>query len=444
MNLLGGGEVVKKHKIDAECKDPYSDEESMSEGDVDSDGVHLPHAPRHSGGGIGMILTPAIIRSGSDSLSNSNSNSNSNTSIGNILGEDPPNSVASAMKGPTAVDMIRSGSDISTIPTTVANANTPNAIANASASASANSVSMATSMSSVSPTAVMAGKLAGAMAFNGNGNGNGSSGVSISNAGNKTPQGQAPFPDTQISSPRSSSSSNSYRSPVPVLPVPYTYTSQHRWRSGRDPLHQRSGDSISRGGGWDRGRGERQEQELAEEGEAKHRPVAHDSCCACCGSGSSSSSSSCAYCGLSRVSAMCVSLCAPVCAPVLARWTFGRFEIESLCASVVYYWKVSVRNGTKCVGHLCSQYCGQENKPSNNSVSSSGAHSTYDRYSNNCLSSYGIYNTHLLLPALWTVLIPVELLQDFNELGIQVRALDGHHYYPYYISSSSSSRSSSF
>lgn len=165
--------------------------------------------------------------------------------------------------------------------------------------------------------------------------------------------------------------SSTPRSPVALLPTPYR--SQYRWRSGRDPLHQRSGDSISRGGlAVDTASGD------GGEGWAKPRATIGEPFCSRLGS--------------------CLTLgYVPGLCNCWLKWTFGRNELESIWGSCVHYYRMVLK------------YCdGYRAGPSKNDR---------EHYNNNggCLGNHGIYSTSLVLPALWTVLVPVELLQDFSD-----------------------------
>ena len=159
--------------------------------------------------------------------------------------------------------------------------------------------------------------------------------------------------------------SSSVRSPVAVLPTPYK--SQYRWRSGRDPLHQRSGDSISRG--------VHTVDDVSGDGEAwfKTRPAQSEPCCTRLGS----------WLTFGYVPGLC---------NCWLKWNFGRYELESLWSSVVYYYRLLLM--------FCEGF---------------GSRNDREHYNGSCLGNYGIYSTPLVLPALWTVLVPVELLQDFSD-----------------------------
>lgn len=148
------------------------------------------------------------------------------------------------------------------------------------------------------------------------------------------------------------------------------FKSPNRWRSGKDPLHQRSGDAVSRrlaqptssvGNFDDAESSVKFRQQTAE---SCHTRICNRFCCCC------------------------------------LRCPFGRNDLESLCGTISHFVKI-----------FLSKFCDCDHSQAGLTYISS------DNLPPNCLNAYGIYGTSLLLPALWTVLIPVELLQDFSEAG---------------------------
>lgn len=156
--------------------------------------------------------------------------------------------------------------------------------------------------------------------------------------------------------------------------------SDYRWRTGKDPLHQRSGDGISRG--FNVAIISKPLGDLPVLSKLKLQQ--NESVCSRV---------------LTRISGGFLSL--PGCTGW--KWTFGRQEIESLIDTCRHYCKSgkSVASKYFCWGKF-------------ESISKSSSNS--EKFSANyACSTYEIYSTSLFLPSLCTVLFPIEMMQDFSD-----------------------------